>query len=266
MGTTHCAATPGPHAPEARGSVGLPHAGVLVGGAKLPAAGSGYARLRDDERAWGTPALVQSLRKASERFHRVAPGPPLVIADLSAEGGGKISHHRSHRTGRDADLLLLLQTVQGAPVKSPGFVPIGRDGIGEFDGKLFALDVHRQWVLIRSLVTESNPPVQWLFVARWLQRMVIDHALSIGEDPELAWQIEALLQQPGDSAPHGDHIHLRQMCAADEMCTGGPTWPWLTAARASKVPLTVSDTVLAQWLGLHEAREGMWRDAEASLR
>jgi penicillin-insensitive murein endopeptidase len=70
-----------------------------------------------------------------------------------------------------------------------------------------------------------------MFLARWLEALIIEHARARGEDPELVWHAETVLLQPGDSSAHSDHIHLRIACSpgeAVEGCQGGgPYWPWI---------------------------------------
>jgi penicillin-insensitive murein endopeptidase len=39
-----------------------------------------------------------------------------------------------------------------------------------------------------------------------------------------------VMVQPGDSAPHDDHIHVRIACEQSDYengCDGGPYWPWV---------------------------------------
>ena len=59
-----------------------------------------------------------------------------MIGDLSGPSGGKIPGHRSHRSGRDADLLYFALTPAGEAVESPGFVRYGADGLAEVGPKL----------------------------------------------------------------------------------------------------------------------------------
>lgn len=230
-----CITSPSPLAPGAAGSVGLPHHGVLVGGVPLPKKGAGYVRLRDDGIHYGSPRLVSVIERAAEYVARERPGgPPLVVADLSARHGGKIERHRSHRTGRDVDLLLFLTTADGRPVRAPGFVALGKDGLApaRIGGRevYVRLDTERTWLLVKGLLTAEDSHVQWLFVARWLEAMLIEYALARGEDLELVWRAETVLRQPSDSATHADHIHVRLACTPEEAvrgCAGGPRWPWL---------------------------------------
>jgi penicillin-insensitive murein DD-endopeptidase len=244
-----CGGTPSPLAPSIRGSVGLPQAGVLTDAARLPQKGEGYALLRTNGVQWGNPRLVAAIQEVAAVVSRERDGARLIIGDLSARTGGAASGHRSHRTGRDADLLLFVTTVDGRPVESPGFLRFGPDGLADThdgaakddDGKpnrkvaskdrFLRFDAGREWLLVKALISSRQANVQWLFVARWLEALIIEYARARGEDPELIWYAESVLQQPGDSAPHDDHLHLRIACTPDEAVAGcmggGPQWPWL---------------------------------------
>lgn len=232
-----CVGAPSPLAPELHGSIGLPHQGVLTNGVPLPQHGEGFRRLRRDDRRWGNPRLVRAIEHAAAEVARERPGgAPLVIGDLSARGGGHSSGHHSHRNGRDADLLFYITTPSGRPVASPGFVLFGPDGLAKVksdDGKTryVRIDLEREWLLVKALVTSPEANVQWLFCAHWLEAMIIEYARARGEDPELVWYAESVLLQPGDSAAHDDHLHFRVACTPDEAVAGclggGPYWPWI---------------------------------------
>lgn len=230
-----CVDTPTPLAPGLRGSIGVPHHGVLTDGVRLARRGDGYRTLRDNAVRWGNPRLVAAVREAARVVARARPGgPPLVVGDLSSARGGASSGHRSHRTGRDADLLFYLTSPDGRPLASPGFVRLGPDGLAKLDGDTFArIDLEREWLLVKALVTSREANVQWLFIARWLEAMLIEYARARGEDPETLWIAESVLLQPGDSAAHDDHLHLRIACTPDEAVAGclggGPYWAWLPA-------------------------------------
>jgi penicillin-insensitive murein DD-endopeptidase len=240
--------SPTPLAPALRGSIGVPHHGVITDAVELPRQGAGYRLLRSNGARWGTAGLVAAVQRAAADVARVRPGgEPLLVGDLSARYGGATRGHRSHRTGRDADLLLYALTPDGRPVRSPGFVAFGPDGLARIsDGagsaapsrpgapQYVRLDVEREWLLVKSLVRSPDAHVQWLFVARWLEALLIEYARALGEDPELIWYAESVLLQPGDSTAHADHIHLRVACTPDDFLSGclggGPQWPWLPAA------------------------------------
>jgi penicillin-insensitive murein endopeptidase len=232
-GTLGCMGSPTPLAPSIGGSVGVPHQGVLTRSAPLPKRGPGYRLLRDNGIRYGNPRLVRAIEAAAGAVHAARPGgAPLVIGDLSARHGGASSGHRSHRNGRDADLLFYVTTPSGRPVESPGFLRFGADGLAETpSGGYVRIDLERQWLLIKALVSSPEANVQWLFIARWLEALIIEYARARGDDPELIWYAESVLLQPGDSLSHDDHLHFRVACTPDEAVAGclggGPYWPWL---------------------------------------
>jgi len=235
--------TPSPLAPALRGSIGVPHDGIITDAAEMPRQGEGYVLLRSKGARWGNPRLVAAIQTAAREVWRARPGgAPLLVGDLSAQRGGGIRGHRSHRTGRDADLLLYALRPDGRPVRSPGFVKVGPDGLAvvtaaegdapvKADDAYLRLDVEREWLLVKALVASPEANVQWIFVSRWIEALVIEYARARGEDPELLWQAESVLLQPGDSSPHADHLHVRIACTPEESIAGclggGPYWTWL---------------------------------------
>jgi penicillin-insensitive murein endopeptidase len=240
--TAGCFSTPTPLAPIIDGTVGVPHHGVITRAVPLPRQGNGYKLLRKNGVHWGTPRLISAIENAAREVTRARPGgAPLVIGDLSARFGGATSGHRSHRTGRDVDLLLYVLTPDGRSVRSPGFIEFGPDGLAATeDGDFFRIDIDRQWLLIKAFLSAPNESIQWMFIARWLEALVIEHARARDEDPELIWHAETVLLQPGDSSAHADHIHLRIACSPEEAVRGclggGPYWPWI-APLPQLVPL-----------------------------
>jgi penicillin-insensitive murein DD-endopeptidase len=237
-----CIGTPTPLAPSLAGSVGVPHGGVQTSAAELPRRGEGFVRYRaSSPHYWGNPRLVQALQTAAATVAQKLPGgAPLLVGDLSARHGGKIPGHRSHRTGRDADLLFYVTTPGGASLPSPGFVHIESDGLAVIDGKtkpeFVRLDLERQWLLVKSLITSEHAGVQFMFVSRAIEALIIDYARARGEPLELVWRAETVLLEPLDSTAHDDHIHLRIACTPEEAvfgCDGGgPYWEWLPALPA----------------------------------
>lgn len=239
-----CFGMPSPLAPGLEGSVGVPHSGVLTDAAELPRKGPGFERYRPTSPVyWGLPRLVAALERAAHVVEEKRPGgAPLVVGDLSARTGGKIPRHNSHRTGRDVDFLFYVTSPSGVPLRNPGFIPLGADGLAQLeDGRFLRLDVERQWLFFRELLTDPEIDVQFLFMSRELEALVIEYALAKETDLALVWHAQTVMIQPVDSLPHADHVHMRIACRPEDAVRGclggGPHWEWLTPLPRLEGPL-----------------------------
>jgi penicillin-insensitive murein endopeptidase len=244
LSSTACLGMPSPLAPTLQGSVGVPNGGVLTEGAELPREGEGFRRFRPtSDSHHAQPGLVAAIVRAAASVARERPGgSPLVVGDLSGPRGGRIPRHASHRTGRDVDFLLYVTTPSGAPITSPGFIPLGPDGLAQLeDGRYIRLDVERQWLFFKALLQDPDIDVQFLFINRALEALIIDYALARETNLELVWHAQTVMMQPGDSLPHADHVHMRIACRPDEAVRGclggGPHWEWLTPLPSLSTPL-----------------------------
>jgi penicillin-insensitive murein DD-endopeptidase len=253
-----CFSSPTPLAPGLTGSVGMPNHGVQTGALELPQHGPGFLRYRPKgAHHWGRPRLVSGLTRIAAEMEQELPGSLLVIGDLGARSGGKIPGHASHRTGRDVDLLFYTTTPAGAVIPSPGFVRFEGDGLAVIpeSGDYVRLDVARQWLLIKKLVNDAELGVQFLFISRPLEALIMDYARALGEPLELQYRVQTVMLQPGDSLPHDDHLHLRIACSAEEAqagCSGGgPYWEWLPPFPAGPV----ADQTLLQQIADDEPLE-----------
>jgi penicillin-insensitive murein endopeptidase len=117
------------------------------------------------------------------------------------------------------------------------------------------LDVEREWLLVKELLTSPEADVEWMFSSKEVEGLLIDYARARGETPDLVWRAETVLIQPGNSLAHDDHIHLRIACTAEEAVlgceAGGPRWEWLPpfpslAAEDSIIYEIVKDDPLPQ--------------------
>lgn len=220
----------GIHATPMAGSIGTPSKGVLTHGATLEQNDSLHW-LRQNERHWGLPRFTSSIQRAAASVSAQRPGSILYVGDISASLGGPISGHRSHRSGVDADLLLYLVTLDGAPVHSPGFISVDADGLAwDFaHGRYVRFDVEREWLLIRALLTDEHARVQWIFVSEVLEALLLEWARARGDDPEIIWRAQQVMLLSG--GPHDDHIHVRTACTRHEIAAGcttiGPERSWL---------------------------------------
>lgn len=254
LASAGCISAPSPLIPGLVGAVGAPHSGVQTDGAELPAAGAGYVRYRPKGvNHFGRARLVNALEAVSAKMVKDDPStPPLVIGDLSAKAGGKIEGHQSHRTGRDVDLLFYYVTPRGARVTAPGFIRVEADGLALVPdtGELLRLDVELEWRLVRALLTSPDVGVQFLFVSRTVEALLVDYALSRGEPLDLVLRAQSVMLEPGDSMPHDDHFHLRIACTAEEAlggCMGGgPHWEWLPPLPTPELESTILALVAAE--------------------
>lgn len=228
-----CMRSPSPLAPQSTGSIGLPHRGSLAGAPRLPQDGPHVKRLRADDRAFAVARLIESidLAAAEAMSHGAAK---LVVGDFSREHGGVLLPHLSHRSGRDADLLLYYTTLDGAPVEAPDFIHVEPDGLA-WDGahsRFLRFDVERQWIFVRSLLTNEDARIQWIFANHNVRALLLEWARARGETVDILARATAAMAEPKPGGLHDDHIHVRTACTDNELVAGcetsGPSRYWIS--------------------------------------
>ena len=225
-------------------SVGKPSGGYLVEGVRLPDRGVGFVtrdvwRARDNR--YGTDELIDLITAVAHRMHAQVRDVKLVVADLSGKGGGeRIAFHRSHQSGRDVDLLYYMRDASGQAFE-PDAMHVFNRFARAADGSGIAIDVPRTWTLVKELITAPEAAVQWIFMYEPIARRLIEHAEKIGEPPALIARARKACRQPGDSARHDDHMHVRVYCSAADRAYGcvdiGPT-ELLAEREAEPSPMT----------------------------
>ncbi|MEZ4405461.1 MAG: penicillin-insensitive murein endopeptidase [Polyangiales bacterium] len=224
-----------PGAASSGGSRGSPSSGWLSQGARLPERGYGFSVYRTESETghlWGTARVVAMVRRAARAMMRDGSTVPLRVGDLSAPRGGRVERHHSHRNGRDVDLLFFAKdAATDLPVLTPGFVRYTAAGLSVGRATPMRFDTARNWKLVEVLLRDPDVAVIRIFCAAWIRRMLLDHARSVGAPAPLVERAERVLAQPGDSAPHDDHFHVRVACTPAERTLGcldgGPLWSWL---------------------------------------
>jgi penicillin-insensitive murein endopeptidase len=204
-------------------SVGKSSEGRLLGAKALQ---SGEAvrtlPLRHERRClhWGTPRLVDALRRAGEVVRQASPdAPPLGVGDLSKARGGPIRpYSRSHQSGRDADIAFYQLDEQGRPVPAEDLLAF--DARGQAGNGKRRFDRRRNWLLVRALLEDKGLDVQWMFISKPLRQALLEEARSLNEPARLLKRAEQVLHQPTDSRPHDDHFHLRIRCTPEERAAG----------------------------------------------
>jgi penicillin-insensitive murein endopeptidase len=175
--------------------VGAPSAGALVNGVQMPK--GDHWQLIDPGRAWGTQETVDALVHCVDRVNQRFPGAPAIaIGHLSAHNGGHLNPHRSHQSGRDADVGYYYKA--GTRL----FVRAGADN----------LDLPRTWALVKAALTETT--VEMILIDRAVQRVLADFAAQSGESAAF---LDQAFQVRGKNAAapirhvrgHDNHIHVR---------------------------------------------------------
>jgi penicillin-insensitive murein endopeptidase len=200
-------------------SVGRPNRGYLVDARKIPDEGPGFTtrevwKARNNR--YGTDELIEMVEAVAKRMSKRAKDVRLVVADLSSQtGGGAFAFHRSHQSGRDADLLYYMRDKDGQPFEPDAMHVFDARGRAR-DGSGITVDVPRTWLLVKDLTTAPEAVVQYIFMYEPIAELLIDHAKAIGEPPAVIAKVRRALRQPGDSARHDDHMHVRVYCAATD--------------------------------------------------
>ncbi|HKU43229.1 MAG TPA: penicillin-insensitive murein endopeptidase [Polyangiales bacterium] len=209
-------------------SVGYAWDGDLVRGLKLKE--SRYVRYigecAGDERFYGTWQLVQLLERAARGVAARFPGARLAIGELSSKHGGDVDGHRSHESGRDADIGFYTLR-DGKPSGVAAFTRI--DGSGRSVPAGLRFDDARNWELVRRLIDDRDAKVQYIFVAKHIRARLLREAARRKVSPELIARAEAILVAPGRGNPHSTHFHVRIYCAVSDrpQCRDvAPFWAW----------------------------------------
>lgn len=175
-------------------SIGQAHRGSLFNGVQLGQ--SPLWEIKVPEASYGTRETVLALSAGIEEVNRMFPDTPrLGIGHLSREHGGWIRPHKSHQSGRDADIGYYYK--DGAE----WYVPATEQN----------LDVTRTWALISAFLKVSK--VDYVFVDRSLHALLRAEAERVGEKPGLVAEVfdGDKLMQPilRHARGHLTHLHVR---------------------------------------------------------
>ena len=199
-------------------SVGKPSGGYLIDGVRIPDEGDGFCTRevwKGRNNRYGTDELIDLVTQVAKRMHKRFKDVRIVVADLSGRtggGAGAWQFHRSHQSGRDADLLYYMRDANGQPFEPDAMHQFNARGYAR-DGSGLRVDVARTWALVKELVDAPEAPVQYIFMYEPIAQMLIDHAKEKGEPMDVIVRVRKALKQPGDSAKHDDHMHVRVYCA-----------------------------------------------------
>lgn len=206
--------------------------GKLAHGEVLPKRGIGYRimpQTTQRKARFGVIELVMLIKSVAHKVFQKNKGVPLQVADLSVRRGGKIKHHGSHQNGRDVDLLFYMLTKKGKPAKPTEFVSFDKNGFSINPPMKYRFDVKRNWALVNELLSSKRATVQWIFIADYLKKRLLEYAEETGASKLVRAKAESVLHQPGKKL-HWDHFHVRIYCPAKDKpeCRDvGPRWAWV---------------------------------------
>jgi penicillin-insensitive murein endopeptidase len=215
-------------------SVSYPWEGKLIRGQKVRE--SKYIRYVSEYVAggnfYGTSQMVQLIDRAARRVAARLPGAKLSIGELSSAQGGDIGGHRSHESGRDADIGFYVKR-DGRPFAYPTFVPFDGSGRGIGANADLRFDDARNWELLAKLVTDPDARVQYIFVCRQIRNRLLREAVRRRAPADTIARAETVMVEPARGNKHRSHFHLRIYCSPGDrpMCRDvGPFWAWYPGA------------------------------------
>lgn len=183
-------------------SLGQVTNGALQGGCRLFASGPGY--VSTNKNGYGTDETIAILQWSAGQLAGQFPGsPPLVIGAVAKEDGGYYPPHKSHQSGRDADIGY--PHTDRAPAKQ--FAPTTASNI----------DTERLWAVLEAMLATGK--LGFVFMDYELQAVLYQDLVDTGYSEA---QLGPIFQYPAGPAVarglirhasgHADHFHVRFRC------------------------------------------------------
>lgn len=183
----------------------------LAAGVKLPYLPDLYNVLIPDT-SYGTQLMAETLVSVMQEMRwRFPHADPLMVGDISRQGGGMLSGHRSHRAGRDADVGIYFH--EGKQPVGGGFRTVTPD----------ELDLEVNLFFIRALLDTGD--VERILLDQRLIRELRRHAIDSGVMTEDQARATFILPEDGLSGSmfalhgvvhhvpgHDNHYHVRVRC------------------------------------------------------
>jgi penicillin-insensitive murein endopeptidase len=185
--------------------------GCLAGGEQMPITGDTWQVMRlSRNRYWGYPETIALIKRLSQKAHKDAGWPGILVGDIGQpRGGPALSGHASHQIGLDADIWLtpmpdhLLSRQEREETSATMMV---RDDRLDVDPKAWT---PQHWMVIRDAAQE--PAVQRIFV-----NAAIKKALCREAKGDRSW-----LSKVRPWWGHDYHFHIRMRCPdGDKECKG----------------------------------------------
>ena len=187
-------------------SYGTANRGKLYNGVALESTDG--LKVRTVSNAYGTERVIRLLKGAAFDVQARWPDAPnLVVGDISYRRGGRIKKHKSHQSGRDADVSFFYR----GNVQTRDFVDMEHE----------TFDAVKNWHVFKTLIDTGE--VEYIFIDYPLQKVLYEYAMAIGYTEE---ELEPLLQYPRPKSMgvgiirhvrgHDDHWHIRFKCGPED--------------------------------------------------
>ena len=149
-------------------TIGHPNAGWHVRAKRIKKSKVLAIKVGSDSNTYGHPALVLMLRaqRQGDREGR-ARNLGCWSGIFPASRADRSVGHRSHQSGRDADIGFYALGPDGKPVTPDKFVSFTTDGRAT-DGSGLTFDDRRNWLLVQSWVRDKRAGLSHIFVSRGL--------------------------------------------------------------------------------------------------
>jgi penicillin-insensitive murein endopeptidase len=203
--------------------VGSPTDGRLENGVELAATSDVLRLKRPKGPRWGIEELVEMLERGAARVERRFPGSVLLVGDLSGRSGGDLGGHRSHESGRDADVGFYFVDKRGRPAPVRRFRAVDWRGRAADDPSL-RFDDARNWALVEAWMTDPRARVEHVFVAKPIRARLLAHARAKGVYLPVLHRASIAMKQPSRGLAHDDHFHVRIACPRSQrgVCLADP--------------------------------------------
>jgi penicillin-insensitive murein endopeptidase len=227
-------------------SVGPPNNGWQLRAKKLKSSDNLWIQAKSVPHSYGHPALVLMLYRTAKQMAREQPGSVLLVGDLSREFGGPLAGHRSHQSGRDADVGFFVTDSKGKPQNSRQLRSFDAHGRAR-DGSGLRFDDYRNWLLVQLWLKDDRADLEYVFIASHLRRRLLEFARARPAFRKYVEPAAQFLKQPSNGLPHDDHFHVRIACPEKQR---GLCDPKFIGARAPRSALSSS-----AWGQTHPARD-----------
>lgn len=197
-------------------TVGHPNQGYQLRAKKLSDTAHLVVKKSSSKYRYAHPALVLMLRRSAKELARDSGGTKMLVGDLSREEGGPLYGHRSHQSGRDADVGFYAVNSKGKSIQLDRFVKFASDGKAA-DGSGLLFDDYRNWLLVQSWVTDTRAGLSHIFVSHGLRSRLLAYAARQPRFRRHVQRAAQLLKQPERGEPHDDHFHVRIACPKSQI-------------------------------------------------